>query len=146
MVSLIADTMSTFDPANAAIYEKNAEAYNTTLDSADAEARKAFEGKTDKKFLTFHPAYGYFADEYGLTMLSLEEEGKESTPQRLQEMVDLAKAEGITTVFTNAETDSRQSAAFADEIGGKAVVLAPLAEDYAANIVSMAKAIAEAMK
>jgi len=95
-----------------------------------------------KKFMVYHPAFGYIADDYGLTMYALEEEGKESTVKHLQEMVDLAKREKIKVIFYQEEIDSRQSEAFAEEIGGTTVKLAPLAANYIENLESMAEAIA----
>jgi zinc transport system substrate-binding protein len=116
------------------------------LEDLDRQITKALEGVRNKKFIVYHPAFGYLADDYGLTMYSLEEEGKEATAQRLQEMTDLAKAEGIKVVFYQEEMDSRQSKAFADELGGKTVQLSPLAADYIENLKQMADTIAEAMR
>ncbi|HWQ59225.1 MAG TPA: zinc ABC transporter substrate-binding protein, partial [Clostridia bacterium] len=80
------------------------------------------------------------------TMLALEEEGKEATPQRLEEIIDFAKENDIRVIFYQEEMASRQAAAFAEEIGGKAVMLSPLAADYTDNLASMADALAEALK
>lgn len=146
MIQTIADEMSLLDPGNEAAYRKNAEEYMQRLEDLDRQITKALEGVRNKKFIVYHPAFGYLADDYGLTMYSLEEEGKEATAQRLQEMTDLAKAEGIKVVFYQEEMDSRQSKAFADELGGKTVQLSPLAADYIENLKQMADTIAEAMR
>jgi zinc transport system substrate-binding protein len=61
-------------------------------------------------------------------------------------MVDLAKADGITTIFSQAEIDSKQPDAFAEEIGGEKVMLEPLSEDYISNLKSTADAIAASME
>ena len=66
--------------------------------------------------------------------------------QHLQQMIDLAKEEGIKTVFSQAEVGSKQPEAFAEEIGGQKVMLNPLAEDYITNLKTMAEAIASSMK
>ena len=78
-------------------------------------------------------------------MLALEEEGKEATPQHLQEMIDLAKKEDIKVIFYQEETDSKQAKAYAEEIGGKTAQLAPLAADYIENLEKMAQTIKEAI-
>lgn len=80
-----------------------------------------------------------------MTMYALEEDGKEATPQKLAEMVDLAKADGIKTIFSQAEIDSKQPDAFAEEVGGTKVMLAPLSEDYISNLKTMADAITNSM-
>jgi zinc transport system substrate-binding protein len=146
MVSAIADTLAQVDAANADTYKANAESYVAELTELDQHIAAAFDGMSSKAFIAYHPAYGYLADDYGLTMYSLEENGKEATPEKMMELVDLAKEKGLTTVFSQAEIDSKQPDAFAEEIGGTKVMLAPLAENYIDNLKSMADAIAASAK
>lgn len=146
MVNVMAEKLGELDPDNAATYTTNAEAYVAELNELDQYMSSAFDDMSSMEFIVYHPAYGYIADDYGLTMYALEENGKESTPQKLAEMVDLAKAKGIKFIFSHAEIDSKQPDAFAEEIGGEKVMLAPLAEDYILNLKSMADAIAGSMK
>jgi zinc transport system substrate-binding protein len=61
-------------------------------------------------------------------------------------MIDLAEAENIKVIFSQAEIDSKQPDAFAEEIGGEKVMLDPLSEDYIANLEHMAKAISGAVQ
>ncbi len=146
MIETIASEMSKLDPSNEAIYNENANAYLKQLDEVDAEISAALEGVQSKKFIVYHPAFGYFADDYGLEMLALEADGKEATAQNLQEMVDLAKEDDIKVIFYQEEIDSSQSEAFAEEIGGKTMQLAPLAANYIDNLKSMAELMAEVMQ
>lgn len=145
MVGAIARELAALDPDNAATYAANAEAYQKRLDELDASLSATFGELKNKRFIVFHPAFGYLADDYGLEMYALEEEGKEATAAHMQEIIDFAKAEGIKAIFYQSELDSRQSQAFADELGGKTVMLEPLAADYIANLVKMAGLMAEAM-
>ena len=146
MVEAIAREMGELDEANKATYTKNAEAYIQQLDALDAQISSALEGVQSKKFIVFHPAFGYLADDYGLEMYALEEEGKEATAQHLQDMIDLAKSENIKAIFYQEEIDSSQSEAFAEEIGGKTIQLAPLSADYIVNLQNMAVTMAEVME
>ena len=146
MVETIAQEMSELDEANKETYEKNAKAYIEQLDALDKQIVSALEGVQSKKFIVYHPAFGYFADDYGLTMYALEEGGKEATAQHLQDMVDLAKKENIKAIFYQEEIDSSQSAAFAEEIGGKTMQLSPLDANYIENLKSMADLMAEIMQ
>lgn len=146
MVKTIAAEMSALDPENKAVYEKNAAAYIAQLQDLDQEITAALAPVQNKKFIVYHPAFGYLADDYGLEMVALEEEGKEATAQQLQTIIDLAKAENIKVIFYQEEIDSSQSQAFADELGGKTIQLAPLAANYIENLQKMAKTMAEVMK
>lgn len=143
MVETIADAMGELDAANKATYQSNAAAYIEQLEAVDQEISAIFDGIANKEFIVYHPAFGYFADDYGLTMYELEEGGKDATPVHLQDVIDLAKEKSIKVIYVQQEIDSSQADAFAEEIGGEAVQLAPLSGDYINNLRDMAKTLAE---
>ncbi len=145
MVQTIAEECGTIDSENKDKYLANAAKYNAKLDTLDKEITDGLKDVKSKKFIVFHPAFGYFADDYGLKMYALEEEGKEATASHLQDMVNLAKKENIKAIFYQEEIDSRQSQSFAEEIGGKTVQLEPLSADYIENLKKMADTIKEAV-
>lgn len=146
MVEAISATMISLDQENAQIYEENTERYLSQLDSVDQAIQAGFEAAKKQTFIVFHPSYGYFAEDYGLEMVSLEQDGKEATAQHLQAMIDLAKKENIKVIFSQAEIDSKQPDAFAEEIGGEKVMLEPLSQDYITNLNVIGKAIAGALQ
>ena len=146
MVKVIAAVLAEKDPENRHIYQENAEKYIGELRKLDKEISSALEGVSSKSFIVYHPAFGYLADDYGLTMHALEDGGHEITATRLAEMTELAKKEGIKVIFYQAEVASTEAEAFAAEIGGKAVMLDPLSGNYIENMRTMAKTIAETMK
>jgi zinc transport system substrate-binding protein len=138
--------MSELDVENKQIYAENAREFSQELDELDAQIKSALAHVKNRKFIAFHPSFGYLADDYGLEMYALEEDGKEATALRLQELIKFAKLENIKVIFYQAEISSKQAAAFAEEIGGKTVQLAPLAPDYIANLQEMAAVMAEVMQ
>jgi zinc transport system substrate-binding protein len=146
MIEVIAEELSNLDPVNRDIYEKNASEYIKELDTLDKDIKNILNDVTNRKFIAFHPAFAYFASDYNLTMYALEEEGKEATPKHLEDMIDLANKENIKVIFYQSEIDSSQSKAFAEEIGGKTVMLSPLADNYIDNLRNMASALAEGMQ
>jgi len=64
------------DPANKAVYEKNATKYISKLNELDKKMKNILKGLKTKTFIIYHPAFGYFADDYNLKMLAIEKEGK----------------------------------------------------------------------
>lgn len=146
MVKIINREVGQLDTENAKEYEKNAQAYEAELDHLDDKIKTILADVKNRKFIVFHPAFAYLADDYDLKMFALEEEGKETTPQRLREMLDFAKAENIKAVFYQAEISNKQAQSFAEEIGGKTVQLEPLALNYIENFKKMAELMAEVMK
>lgn len=137
MIDTIVEELSKIDPQNTAYYHKNGDTYKDQINAVDQKIQKSLLSIKNRKIIVFHPAFGYLADDYQLEMFALEEEGKESTPEHLREMIDLAKKEHIKVIFYQAETDSSQSKAFAEELGGKTVQLEPLAKDYIGNLEKM---------
>lgn len=144
MVALIADELSAANPERAETYRRNAAATLAELGAIDERIRTSLAASGVSDIIVYHPAFGYLADEYGLTMHALERDGREPTAAELAATVDFARERGIRTVFYQAETDSRGARAFAEEIGGRAVMLSPLAEDVLGNLEIMAEAIAAA--
>lgn len=146
MIEVISQELAKADPSHEAFYRENATKYLEQLDQVDEQIEQALKGVDNRKFMVYHPAFGYLAEDYGLEMYSLEEEGKEATAKHLQEMVDLAKEENIKVLFYQEEIDSKQSEAFAEEIGAETIQLSPLAADYIDNLKRMANLMAEAMQ
>lgn len=146
MIDVISRELSVLDPENEAIYEMNAQEYKEKLDKLDRDIRDSLSGLQNRTFIVYHPAFGYFADDYDLEMLSLEEEGKEATAEEIQDKIDRAKREGIKVIFYQAEMDSRQARTFAGEIGGKAEQIAPLAPNYIENLEKIAQTFAALLK
>jgi zinc transport system substrate-binding protein len=131
-VENIRDGFSKADPGNAAYYDQNAQKFIGQLKSLDASIRGNLSSSNCAKrdFIAFHNAFGYFAKEYGLNQHSIHEgltpEG-EILPQRLVQVVQLAKNLGINIIYSEDLIDPRSSQAIADEIpNGKAVVLSPI--------------------
>lgn len=146
MVDVIAEELSALDSENRVVYKKNAQSYKRQLEELDKEIKETLKGLKNRTFIVYHPSFGYFADDYGLTMLSLEEGGKEATAESLQKIIDKAKNENIKVIFYQSEIDSRQSRTFAEEIGGKAVKVQPLAPNYIENLREISKIFASVLR
>lgn len=146
MIQVITRELSALDPANTKTYEKNAREYIAKLDKLNTDIILTLNRVENKSFIAYHPSFGYLADDYGLEMIALEEGGKEATARRLQEVIEFAKEEGIKVIFYQAEIDSRQTAAFAEEIDGTSRKLEPLAFDYIDNLYEMVSAFSEVLE
>ena len=127
-VKNIANALSNSDPMNKNHYQSNAEIYNQELNLLDAKIRTELSGcKTD--FITFHDAFSYFSEEYGLTqhtiIFSTDSHG-EVTLKTLENIISLARELNIKIIFAEESASTKTSQVIADEIGGKVLVLSPL--------------------
>jgi zinc transport system substrate-binding protein len=127
-VGLIRDGLVKIDPDNTQYYNDNADRFMAELDRLNASIRE-LSGCEKKDFIAFHSAFSYFANRYGLNQHSVHgglPEG-EVPPQRLQEIVDLAKELKIDTIYSEELVDPRLAEAIAEEIpGGRVLVLSPI--------------------
>jgi len=148
MAATIAAAFAKADPAHATAYAANLAAFQKETDALDAQIKGLFAGvPADKRgFLVFHPAWGYFALDYGLTQTSIEFEGKEPSPRRLAAIVSLAKAKGAKAIFVQPQMSQRTAGTIAQAVGAKLVVADPLAEDWAANLLKVAQGFREALQ
>ena len=134
MVEDIYEGLVQLDPENEAYYAQNRDAYLEELDALDARIREKLEGREERNFMVYHPSWGYFAAEYGLTMIPVEVEGKEPSAQDLAKLVDLAKEKKVKVIFVQTQFSPRSAEVVAQEIGGEVVAVDPLAKDYIANM------------
>ncbi len=146
MIELIRDELIKLDPDNRSTYEKNANEYIEKLNRVDNEIKAILDGFEQQSFIIYHPSFGYFADDYGLNMITVEEEGKEATVKRLQEVIDYAKKENIKIIFFQEEFDSQQAETIAKEIGGAAIKVSPLALNYIENLEFIAQKLKEVLR
>ena len=143
MVENIYSALAEEDPENAAYYRANADEYLAKLDALDSSISSSLEGKQNRKFIVFHPAWGYFARDYGLEQVAIEEAGKEPTALTLQRVIDGANEHGIKVVFASPQFSTSSAGTVASEIGGTVVLINPLSEDYLANMEVVAAAFAK---
>ena len=135
------DEICLLDPANEESYRENSLSLIADLDGLDAYVDDSLSGLGNRYFIVYHPSLQYFADEYDLDMIAIQQEGKEASAGRLTEIIDFARENKIRAVFYQAEIDSSQAESIAAEIGGETVMVNPLAYDYIENFRKMAEVI-----
>ena len=125
-VPKIAAKLSDIDPAGKATYDANAAAYSSTLDSLDAElkAKIATIPEANRKLVTFHDAFPYFARHFGFELVGviLANVGQEPTAGELAALVDKVKSAGVKAVFSEAQFSPKLSQTLAQEAGVTKVV------------------------
>ena len=93
-------------------------------------------------FLTFHPAWHYFAEEFGTTELSIEIDGKEPSPKAMKMVIDTAKEHNLNTVFIEPQFPKGAATMVAKSIGARIVAVDPLQEDWLALLQTFSKELA----
>jgi len=141
----IAEALQRRDPGHAADYRRNLAALLQEIDALHVKIDRMLEPCRGRAFYAFHPAFGYFADAYGLEQKAVEIEGHSPTPRQLRALVRQAKATGVKTVFVQPQFDTRSAQVIAEALGGRVVPIDPLAKNVLANIAKMATKIEQAV-
>ena len=146
MAGNVAEALARADAAHAGDYRRRAAAVAAELDALDARIARRLAPLGGQRFYVFHPAFGYFADAYGLVQESVEVEGKSPTPRQLQALVRQARADGVRIIFLQPQFDPRAAEAVARAIGGSVVPMDSLAKDVPRNLDDITEKIAAALR
>lgn len=152
MVKIIAQNMaralSKFDPAGESFYQKNLKNYLAQLDSLSEKIQTIVESlpENSKRFMVFHPSYGYLARDYGLEQLCIEAEGKEPKPKDLKRLIQQANESAIKTIFVMPQFSRRAAETIAKSIQGKVETTDPLAYEFERELLLLIQKLSDNKK
>lgn len=120
-VQNIAKGLCAADAAGCATYAANADAYAAELTTLDATVREQLEAvpPEQRKVITTHDAFGYFAEAYGVTFLAPEGISTDAEPSAadVAKLITQIKSEGVRALFVENMSDPRLVQQIADETG-----------------------------
>jgi ABC-type Zn uptake system ZnuABC Zn-binding protein ZnuA len=100
---IVRDTVIERDPANAGAYTANYDAYVAAVDELDQAMRTSFETipADQRKLLTYHDAYAYFAEDYGWTVIGAIQvsDFEDPSPKEVADLIDQVRAEDVKAIF-----------------------------------------------
>lgn len=135
--------LSQLDKANDAYYMARYDSLCQRIQHTDSLIRQQLSApEAAKAFMIYHPALSYFARDYGLHQISIEEGGKEPSPAHLKELIDLCQTEDVRVIFVQPEFDKRNAETIAQQTGTKVVPINPLSYDWEEEMLNVAKALA----
>ncbi len=146
MASTILSALVQADPEGSQEYHKNYKRLLVKIETLDKDIRQLLAGKEGTRFLVYHPSWGYFARDYGLVQIPVELEGKNPGPRELAHLIKMAKENKIKVIFAQPQFSEKSARIVANDIGGKVVLVDPLAEDWANNLRRVARSIKEALR
>lgn len=139
----IARALEVADPAGAPVYRANLGAFLEEIRQLDREIRAGLAEAQSRKFMVYHPEWGYFARQYGLEQIAIEAEGKEPSAARMIRLIDRARGERVRVVFIEGGFPRKSAQVIADAVGGRVVVADPQQKDWPNNLRRVAAAFRE---
>ena len=145
MAANITAALSVADSAHEQNFRENQAALDIELDALDRRLEKNLAPYRGQAFYVFHPAFGYFADAYGLRQESVEIEGKSPTPRQLVSLMQKARADRVKIIFLQPRFNQQAAEAIAQSLGGAVMPMDDLAYDVVANLNNIASTVGDAL-
>ena len=124
-VGEIEDALVRADPASAAAYHQGADAYRARLDALDTQIRSKIAAipAADRRLVTFHDAFPYFAREYGLEIVgvAVEAPGQDPSAAEVAALIEAIKAAHVKAIFSEDQFPTQLVDQLAAATGAKVV-------------------------
>lgn len=135
------DALSRLDSDGAASYAANHDALVDDINAVFDSLTTSLAPLRGKTVFVYHPAFGYFLDEFGIEQEAVETGGKEPTQKQLAALIAEAKEDGAKVIFVQAQFPASAAKTIADAIGGTVVPMDDLAPDWLDNLKRLGDAI-----
>ena len=127
-VQNIGSQLAKLDSTHATSYQRNTSAYVAKLQQLQGGMHQALDGVPHRQIVTFHEAFPYFAQEFGLQIAAVveQEPGAEPSPKELQQTIAIVKSVGVKALFVEPQYSARTAETIARETGAKVYTLDPV--------------------
>jgi zinc transport system substrate-binding protein len=141
----IYEALVALDPDNEGHYRANWDRFVADIDDLMADIEAALADVEQRKFMVFHPSWGYFGDDFRLEMIPIQVGGQEPSAAELARLVAVAEAEDIRVIFAQPEFSTEDAETIAKEIDGEVLLISPLALEWLDNMRRVAETFAQVL-
>ena len=115
-------------------YRDNADKLLHKLDALDSLCRSKLSANEVSAIMIYHPAFTYYANDYAIEQISVEQDGKEPSPRQLTALVEKARKYNISKILIQPQYNKDKLSALATECGAEIVEIDPLSENIISEI------------
>lgn len=137
----VAELLIAQNPDSEQLYVDNLTKFTTLIDSLDVELASILSN-APRVFAIAHPSLTYFANDYGLTQIPVEIEGKEPSANSLRQTIEQVRKAKVATIIYSKQASDQAAKTLAREVGASLVEFDPLSADWANNLRYISKEIA----
>ena len=130
MAHNIYEAVKRIDVKDSVFFRQRLDSLCSVIHATDKYIRQTTAQAHCKSFIIYHPALTYFASDYGLEQLALEEHGREPSAAELEQIISTARAKGVKTMFVQREFANRNVDIITNTIGVRKVEINPLGYDW----------------
>jgi zinc transport system substrate-binding protein len=131
-------TLVRVDSANTGLYESNYRDLVDELERLDEELTELLAPLKGTEIVVYHPAYGYFAEAYGLKQVAIEKGGVPPGSKHLASLLKEARQRGVKAIFVQPQFSRSTAETLARAIGARVITIDPLSADYVDNLRELA--------
>lgn len=135
----ICETLCRLDTLSAAYYRRRLGSFKKSVQRTDSIITCKLRDCRSRAFLIFHPSLTYFSNRYGLSQIAIEHDGKEPSVFGMKSVTDSARLYGVKYILVQAEFDTRNAQAIANELGMQVVEIDPLNYDWHGEMLHIAE-------
>lgn len=133
------------DSSSSVYYKERYDSLVASINKLNSTITQQLKSIDNRSFIIYHPALTYFAKDYSLTQLALEEDGREPSAASLAKLITNAKKLGTKLMFVQKEFDNRNREIITIETGVKTVDINPLDYNWDKQMTLVANALADTM-
>jgi len=146
MADNMAAAMGNAMPRHKDALHGNLAALQNEISALDKKLAATLAPHRGRTFYVFHPAFGYFAQAYGLKQKGVEIGGKSPTPRQLTALIRQAREDRVRTIFVQPQFDRKSADTVAKAINGTMAPIDPLDREVLRNLATIAAAIEQSLK
>ena len=129
------------DREDSLYYKANLEKLLEKIEETSSQIRENITKEKVTTFLIYHPILTYYASEFDLHQIFIEDEGREPSAAQIKEIINSAKAKQVRVLFMQKEFANRNSETIANAVGAEIVDFNPLAYDWEKEMVKVSKSL-----
>ena len=142
---IILQALESLSPDRKSYFISNYNKLEDEIKVMHKEFSRLFERNSKHDFITFHPAFSYFARQYGLTQISIEMDGKEPSAKQIARVINRIRNENVSYILIEKQFNQVIPKTIAKSVGARLLVLDPLGLDYLVNMRDIADKINRAL-
>jgi len=142
---LILTELSRLSPKDKQLFQNNYQRLETKIMQLHNHNKLLFEKNPNIHFITFHPAFSYFARQYGLMQIAIEVDGKEPSAKQMAKIIDRIKTKKVSYILIEKQFNQTIPQTIAQSVNAQLLFVDPLALDYLSNMRELANKINKAL-
>ena len=129
------------DKKDSIYFKKNLDSLVDSINRVDSEVRRLTEKTEHRTFLIYHPVLTYYARDFGLTQIPLEEENREPSARQMQSVINRARNGRAKVFFVQKEFANGNITSVAESTGTVMTEIDPLGYDWQKEMVKVARCL-----